>query len=147
MPAPREMRPPCVTKASSLKKAHAVSRLSTQILSTQVLSTHVLDLVSGKPASGVRIELHRLADDGSRHLVTASITNADGRTDTPLMAGAAFATGTYELNFHIGPYFAARGQTGFLDIVPIRFVIDEPAGHYHVPLLASPWSYSTYRGS
>lgn len=111
------------------------------------LSTHVLDLVSGKPAANVKIELHRLASDGSRHLVTTCTTNADGRTVAPLMADATFITGTYELCFHIGAYFVARGQIGFLDIVPIRFVIDEPDGTYHVPLLASPWSYSTYRGS
>ncbi|MBV1706178.1 MAG: hydroxyisourate hydrolase [Hyphomicrobiales bacterium] len=111
------------------------------------LSTHVLDLVSGRPAQGVHITLHRLAADGARHLVASAITNADGRTDAPLMADSAFTTGTYELAFHIGGYFAARRQRGFLDIVPLRFIIDEPEGNYHVPLLASPWSYSTYRGS
>lgn len=111
------------------------------------LTTHVLDLVSGRPAASVRIELHRLASDGTRHRVTTSTTNAEGRTGAPLMAAETFSIGTYELSFHIGAYFAGLGQTGFLDIVPIRFVINEPDGAYHVPLLASPWSYSTYRGS
>ncbi len=111
------------------------------------LSTHVLDLVSGQPARGVRIDLDRVTADGARHLVVTTITNADGRTDAPLMADSAFMTGTYELSFHIGAYFAARHHAGFLDVVPLRFTINEPEGNYHVPLLATPWSYSTYRGS
>ena len=111
------------------------------------LSTHVLDLVSGQPAQGVRIDLHRVSKDGAHQLVATTMTNADGRTDAPLLAGAAFLIGTYELSFHIGAYFAAHGRSGFLDLVPIRFVIAEPEGNYHVPLLATPWSYSTYRGS
>ncbi len=109
------------------------------------LSTHVLDTVKGKPAAGVRIELHRLAADGGWTLVVETTTNADGRTDAPLLAGAEFALGTYQLSFHIGDYFKA-GATAFLDVVPLRFTIAED-GHYHVPLLATPWSYSTYRGS
>ncbi len=109
------------------------------------LSTHVLDTVKGKPAAGVRIELHRLTPEGGWTSVVEMVTNADGRTDQPLLAGEAFAIGTYQLSFHIGDYFKA-GATPFLDVVPLRFTIAEDA-HYHVPLLATPWSYSTYRGS
>jgi 5-hydroxyisourate hydrolase len=114
------------------------------------LSTHVLDTVNGKPASGVAIELFRLEGD-ERRSVVRTLTNADGRTDAPLMIGDAFRAGTYELVFEIGVYFKGLGTAmadpPFLDVVPIRFSIAEPDGHYHVPLLASPWSYSTYRGS
>jgi 5-hydroxyisourate hydrolase len=115
------------------------------------LSTHVLDTAHGCPAKGVRIELHRLADDGAWHAVKTIETNTDGRTTEPLLIGDAFKTGTYLLTFHAGDYFRARGtalpQPAFVDIVPLRFAIAEPDGHYHVPLLVSPWSYSTYRGS
>ena len=115
------------------------------------LSTHVLDTASGRPAAGVALELHRLAADGAWHLVKQSRTNADGRTDEPLLTGDAYRTGTYQLTFHIADYFRTAGvntaQPPFLDTVPLRFTIAEPDGHYHVPLLASPWSYSTYRGS
>ncbi len=114
------------------------------------LSTHVLDTVNGKPAKGIAIELFAL-DGENRRSVLRTVTNADGRTDAPLMIGDAFRTGTYELVFEVGAYFKALGATTanppFLDIVPIRFAIAEPDGHYHVPLLVSPWSYSTYRGS
>ncbi|MGO4387045.1 hydroxyisourate hydrolase [Microvirga sp. 2YAF29] len=114
------------------------------------LSTHVLDTVNGKPARGIAIELFALEGE-SRRSVLRTVTNADGRTDTPLMIGEAFRTGTYELVFEVGAYFKEVGATAanppFLDIVPIRFSIAEPDGHYHVPLLVSPWSYSTYRGS
>ena len=114
------------------------------------LSTHVLDIVNGKPAGGIAIELFALEGE-SRRSVLRTITNADGRTDAPLMIGEAFRTGTYELVFEVGAYFKGLGATTanppFLDVVPIRFSIAEPDGHYHVPLLVSPWSYSTYRGS
>lgn len=114
------------------------------------LSTHVLDTVHGKPALGVEIELFSI-EGGRRRSVVRTVTNADGRTDEPLMAGEAFRTGTYELVFHVGAYFQSVGTAladpPFLDEVPIRFSIAEPLGHYHVPLLVSPWSYSTYRGS
>jgi 5-hydroxyisourate hydrolase len=114
------------------------------------LSTHVLDTVNGKPAKGIAIELFALEGE-SRRSVLRTVTNADGRTDAPLMIGEAFRTGTYELVFEVGAYFKGLGATTanppFLDIVPIRFSIAEPDGHYHVPLLVSPWSYSTYRGS
>jgi 5-hydroxyisourate hydrolase len=114
------------------------------------LSTHVLDTVHGGPAQGVSIELYAVEGE-ARRLVASTATNADGRTDSPLMAGDAFRPGTYELLFHIGAYFRRKGAAlpdpAFLDVVPIRFGIAEPDGHYHVPLLASPWSYSTYRVS
>ena len=114
------------------------------------LTTHVLDTVNGGPAAGVAITLDRLAADGGRERLARIVTNADGRTDAPLLSGTLIA-GSYELTFAIGAYFRSRGTAlpapAFLDEVPIRFGIAEPDGHYHVPLLASPWSYSTYRGS
>jgi 2-oxo-4-hydroxy-4-carboxy-5-ureidoimidazoline decarboxylase len=114
------------------------------------LSTHVLDLVSGRPATGVRVVLKELAS-GAEGVLKEAITNADGRTDAPLLAGGPLRMGSYEIAFHIGAYFAERGvatsRPPFLDVVPIRFAIAEPEAHYHVPLLASPWAYSTYRGS
>lgn len=114
------------------------------------LSTHVLDTVNGRPAAGVAITLERLHADGSRERLAQLVTNADGRTEAPLLSGPLLP-GTYELSFAIGAYFRSLGTTlpepAFLDLVPIRFGIAEPEGHYHVPLLASPWSYSTYRGS
>jgi 5-hydroxyisourate hydrolase len=109
------------------------------------LSTHVLDLVTGRPAAGMTIELWR----GGRCLRTV-VTNADGRTDGPLLDGDALETGEYELLFHVGPYFAsphAASGTMFLDRVPIRFTVGDAAARYHVPLLCTPWAYSTYRGS
>lgn len=114
------------------------------------LSTHVLDTMNGRPAAGVQIALYRL-DGEVRSLVKEVVTNADGRTDAPLLTGDEYKTGQYELVFRIGDYFrglgAALPQPAFLDVVPLRFGISEADGHYHVPLLASPWSYSTYRGS
>ena len=114
------------------------------------LSTHVLDTANGRPARGVAIELLAVEGEGRRSVVRTA-TNADGRTDAPLMTGDAFRTGTYELVFDVGAYFrslgAATADPPFLDLVPIRFTLAEPDGHYHVPLLVSPWSYSTYRGS
>lgn len=114
------------------------------------LSTHVLDTVAGGPAANVAVELYRLEPDGTRMLLTARRTNADGRTDAPLLAGDDFAPGTYEIVFHIGDHFRATGapmaDPAFLDVVPLRFAMAQD-GHYHVPLLCSPWSYSTYRGS
>ena len=107
------------------------------------LSTHVLDTVKGRPAPGVRIALHEIGGS-ARGLLKEAVTNADGRTDAPLIAGEPLRIGTYELTFHMGEYFRGRG---FLYTVPIRFSIAEPEGHYHVPLLVTPWSYTTYRGS
>jgi len=115
------------------------------------LSTHVLDNVSGGPASGVLIELFGIGEDGARTPLGKTLTNSDGRTDAPLIAAADARVGTYEIIFHVGEYFRRRGaQTAdppFLDIIPIRFAIADPKAHYHVPLLATPWSYATYRGS
>jgi 5-hydroxyisourate hydrolase len=106
----------------------------------------VLDLVRGKPAAGMRVSLYRNED-----LITSVMTNADGRCDEPLLTGDAFTSGTYELRFGVGDYFRQQGallsEPPFLDVVPIRFGVAEGAGHYHVPLLVSPWGYSTYRGS
>jgi 5-hydroxyisourate hydrolase len=115
------------------------------------LSTHVLDTMNGRPAAGVKVALYRLGDGEARSLVKEVVTNADGRTDAPLLTGDEYKTGQYELVFRIGDYFRSTGaklpQPAFLDVVPLRFGIAEADGHYHVPLLASPWSYSTYRGS
>ncbi len=114
------------------------------------VSTHVLDTVLGKPAAGVAISLHEIGESGTATVVS-TVTNHDGRTDAPLISGMPLRIGTYELRFHIGAYFArtgaAVGSPPFLDMVPIRFSIAEPEGHYHVPLLVSPWTYTTYRGS
>ena len=115
------------------------------------LTTHVLDTAQGRPAAGMRIELWLLGEDADRRLLKSVRTNADGRTDEPLLAGADLTPGIYELVFAAGDYFTAQGQTTttppFLDYVPIRFGIADANAHYHVPLLASPWAYSTYRGS
>ncbi len=112
------------------------------------LTTHVLDTTSGRPAAGVEIELFEFTPAG-RSFIARAKTNADGRTDAPLIPAAQARMGTFELVFHIGAYFAAKGVAPppFLDLVPIRFGIADPAAHYHVPLVATPWSYSTYRGS
>lgn len=110
------------------------------------LTTHVLDTARGVPAAGLAIELYRLVD-GRREQRGQSVTNDDGRTDRPILPEAAFETGEYELVFDVGAYLEANGLVGgFLDIVPIRFTMTEPS-HYHVPLLVSPFGYSTYRGS
>lgn len=114
------------------------------------LTTHVLDTHAGRPASGMEIELHEFAGDGA-HRIARTVTNADGRTDAPLIGDRPLPIGSYELRFGVGDHYRARGVHGgdppFLDIVPLRFSIAEPEGHYHVPLLCTPWSYSTYRGS
>lgn len=113
------------------------------------LTTHVLDTARGCPAQGLKIELFRVEGDARRHLRTL-ITNADGRTDRQILPEAEFTTGTYELVFHAGAYLDATETPPetprFLDVIPIRFGMSEPA-HYHVPLLLSPFGYSTYRGS
>lgn len=114
------------------------------------LTTHVLDTASGRPAAGLEIELFRLAEGGGRKSLVAIRTNSDGRCDAPLLTGEAFRTGTYELVFQAGTWLDAQGlelpQPKFLDEVVIRFGMAE-ARHYHVPLLLSPFGYSTYRGS
>lgn len=115
------------------------------------LSTHVLDTAHGTPAGGMQYELFALDGDGVRRLITQGQTNGDGRTDAPLLSGETITIGRYELVFHAGAYFRSLGtplaEPAFLDTVPIAFGIADPKGHYHVPLLVSPWSYSTYRGS
>ena len=112
------------------------------------LTTHVLDTAQGRPGAGIRVELFTAAPE--RRLVAAARTNADGRCDAPLLQGDTFRTGQWELVFHLGAYFAAAGlalpDPPFLDQVSVRFGIAADA-HYHVPLLVSPWSYTTYRGS
>lgn len=117
---------------------------------TGKLTTHVLDTASGCPAAQLDIELWRVSSSQDSHLKTVT-TNADGRTDSPLLAESDFVAGTYELRFSVGAYFTAKvsnlPEPPFLDIVPIRFGIADTSVHYHVPLLCSPWSYSTYRGS
>ena len=115
------------------------------------LTTHVLDTVSGGPARGMAIELLSLSSGGAFRVLNSVSTNDDGRLDAPLLEGAAMQAGTYELRFHVADYFGAmktaQGAPPFLDIVPVRFTIAGADAHYHVPLLVSPWSYSTYRGS
>jgi 5-hydroxyisourate hydrolase len=109
------------------------------------LTTHVLDTSIGKPAAGVRVVLRR-----DNAVLGESVTNANGRLDQPLLDGTAFKPGGYELSFHVGDYFRARGvalaDPPFLDVIPVRFAVTEDA-HYHVPLLVAPYGYSTYRGS
>jgi 5-hydroxyisourate hydrolase len=114
------------------------------------LTTHVLDTARGCPAEGLRIDLYRI-EAGARVLIAQTVTNDDGRTNSPILPKDHFATGTYELVFFAGDYLRASGQAGddplFLDEVPIRFGMSDASAHYHVPLLLSPFAYSTYRGS
>jgi 5-hydroxyisourate hydrolase len=116
---------------------------------TGKLTTHVLDTAHGCPAPGIKIRLMVLAPDA--RVICDAVTNADGRCDGPLLEGAAFQPGRYELVFHVGPYFAKRlvglPDPPFLDEIVLRFGIAAADQHYHVPLLVSPYSYSTYRGS
>jgi 2-oxo-4-hydroxy-4-carboxy-5-ureidoimidazoline decarboxylase len=115
------------------------------------LTCHVLDTAQGCPASNMRIQLHRLTPPEKAGLVGEFITNTNGRLDNPALQGEEFVVGSYEYTFFVGDYFARSNfktcGTPFLDVVPLRFGIDNPEEHYHVPLLVSPWSYSTYRGS
>ena len=115
------------------------------------LSTHVLDTAHGRPAAGMALELAQCAADGTRLVLSRTVTNADGRTDAPLLHEQPLPIAAYELLFDVGAYFAAAGAAvadpPFLTQVPLRFAIAEPEGHYHVPLLVSPWAYATYRGS
>lgn len=119
-------------------------------MSQGYLTTHVLDTARGCPATGLAIDLYRIDGDTRVHLAR-KVTNDDGRTDAPILPQGQFATGTYELEFHAGAYLDATGTQPeaprFLDIVPIRFGISDAGAHYHVPLLLSPFGYSTYRGS
>jgi hydroxyisourate hydrolase len=124
------------------------------------LTTHVLDISTGRPAAGMRLELARYGED-AREILKRVETNSNGRTDQPLLEGEEFRRGIYELVFHVGEYFrkdesppvpageyfGEQPGPDFLTLVPVRFGISDPEDHYHVPLLASPWAYSTYRGS
>ena len=115
------------------------------------LTTHVLDTAHGRPGAGMGLSLFVCEPDAPRRLLGAFTTNADGRCDGPLLDAASFAVGTYEIDFAVADYFVALGlvlpEPRFLDVVTLRFGMADGAGHYHVPLLCSPWSYSTYRGS
>lgn len=115
------------------------------------LTTHVLDTARGRPAAGLAIELYRCEPQGDRLWIATATTNADGRVDAPLIEGDDFLAGTYELLFHAGDYLRRSGagvtDPAFLDLIPLRFGVADPSGHYHVPLLLSPYGYSTYRGS
>lgn len=114
------------------------------------LTVHALDTAHGRPAAGMRIDFAQREGDGWRHVKTMH-TNADGRTDAPVMTPEEMRSGQFELTFHVADYFRGRGvalaDVPFLDQVPIRFGIGDASAHYHVPILCSPWSYSTYRGS
>lgn len=107
------------------------------------LTTHVLDTAQGRPGAGMKIVLSVFEGETWKRLKTVN-TNKDGRTDEPLAEGAAFKPGHYRLQFHVGDYF---NKKDFLDVVPVRFNIVDAGAHYHVPLLCTPWSYTTYRGS
>ena len=118
---------------------------------TGKLTTHVLDLSREKPASGVQVELWQVGPDNKYELIQNSYTNEDGRVNHPLLEGSRMKKGIYEIRFYVGDYFrncgTVLGNPSFLECVPVRFGISEPAAHYHVPLLISPGGYSTYRGS
>lgn len=114
------------------------------------LTTHVLDTANGAPAAGMAVELWRVEGE-ARMLARSAVTNTDGRLDEPLLAGPDLREGVYELIFAVGDYFKTCGahlaEPPFLDRVPVRFGVADQEAHYHVPLLVSPWAYSTYRGS
>jgi 5-hydroxyisourate hydrolase len=112
------------------------------------LTTHVLDTSQEGPAEGIEVTLHRLDADGHTETITQGATNDDGRLDEPLLTDAEIETGTYELVFDVGAYYRqGPSESTFLETVPVRFCIDDPSDHYHVPLLLSPGGYTTYRGS
>jgi 5-hydroxyisourate hydrolase len=110
------------------------------------LTTHVLDLTHGRPAAGLRVVLSQAGET-----LVEAVTNADGRVDKPLLAGGAFKPGRYRIEFHVADYFRAQGvalpDPPFLDVVSVEFGVSDPGQHHHVPLLVSPYGYSTYRGS
>ena len=115
------------------------------------LTTHVLDTVTGKPASGLRVDLFSMSEDNTKTFLSQQITNNDGRCDQPLAKGDQLSVGTYQVEFHVGNYFKKCQYSGgipiFLSTVPIRFLVGSVDENYHVPLLVSPNGYSTYRGS
>jgi 5-hydroxyisourate hydrolase len=114
------------------------------------LTTHVLDTAHGRPGQNIQLSLYKIVDN-QRQILLSTKTNSDGHCDAPLLEGQAFQAGIYELDFCLGAYFAGLGldlpQPSFLDVVTLRFGVADASKHYHVPLVASPWSYSTYRGS
>lgn len=172
--AARVDRQPAAERDECLRQVNKIAWMRLLALATHAvdcggnkLTCHVLDTAQGCPAKGMRLTLHRLvpadgatATPAARELVGSFVTNSDGRLDGPALQGAALTAGVYEWTFYCGDYFAAQclsgagggagggvGGTPFLDEVPLRFGIDNPEAHYHVPLLASPWALSTYRGS
>ena len=110
------------------------------------ITTHVLDTAAGRPAAGLKIDFYRLGN-GDREPIMSVVTNHDGRCDAPLLSGDEMRVGVYQLVFHVGDYLDSGDGVTFLDQVPVQFGIDDPSAHYHVPLLVSPFGYSTYRGS
>jgi 2-oxo-4-hydroxy-4-carboxy-5-ureidoimidazoline decarboxylase len=150
LPVERETAVKEVIRIAALRLDRHVSAKD-RLKVTGCLSTHVLDAYSGRPAHGVDVELRELSNSGNDGLIATAVTNADGRTDQPLIRDRPIPIGRYELRFAVARYFARIGvvlpDPPFLDIVPLRFSVADPEGHYHVPLLATPWSYSTYRGS
>ena len=150
LPVEREMALKEVIRIAALRLDGHV-RAADRLKVNGRLSTHVLDIYHGRPAQGVSLELHELSHVGGSRLVIAGVTNADGRTDNALINDRPVPIGRYELRFAVGDYFARTGvdlpDPPFLEIVPVRFSVADPENHYHVPLLATPWSYSTYRGS
>lgn len=140
----------CMAFARTLAVGLMASRALCEDRSLGKLTTHVLDTRSGKPAAGMRIELF-VIDGDARVPITAITTNVDGRAGGPMLDGDDLHQGVYELEFHAGDYYRGEGvdleDPAFLERVSIRFGVSDPASHYHVPLLLTPWSYSTYRGS
>lgn len=151
--SPEEERAEALRQMFLITRLRIVDRVAGpgQPATTGRLTTHVLDTVAGRPAEGVRIELHDVTDGREGVLMRSVVTNADGRLDEPLIAGQPLRIGAYEILFGMAEYFTRRGYplpgTPYLADIPIRFGIAEPEAHYHVPLTATPWSYSTYRGS
>jgi 2-oxo-4-hydroxy-4-carboxy-5-ureidoimidazoline decarboxylase len=139
-----------IFRIAALRLSHHVKAADELPVSGR-LSTHVLDNHDGRPAQGVALTLCELGNDGARRPIIQTATNRDGRTDRPLISGRPVPIGRYELRFEIGHYYASRkiptADPAFLQSVPIEFFVAEPEGHYHVPLLVTPWSFSTYRGS
>jgi 2-oxo-4-hydroxy-4-carboxy-5-ureidoimidazoline decarboxylase len=139
-----------IFRIAALRLSHHVKAADELPVSGR-LSTHVLDNHDGRPAQGVALTLCELGNDGARRPIIQTATNRDGRTDQPLISGRPVPIGRYELRFEIGHYYASRkiptADPAFLQSVPIEFFVAEPEGHYHVPLLVTPWSFSTYRGS
>jgi 2-oxo-4-hydroxy-4-carboxy-5-ureidoimidazoline decarboxylase len=137
---------------AALLQVADITRLRLEALvAAATLTTHVLDTAHGRPAEGIRIDLSIIDPAGGARLLKTVTTNAEGRTDAPLLAEGDLQAGRYEIAFHVGAYFRRLGVTAtepsFLEVVPVRFAVAEPHRHYHVPLLVAPWSYTTYRGS